>query len=58
VIEARGPQGNGARYSPMGTPEGVVIFATREQAERVRDAEMPTMPSKYLPLVVVKADGR
>lgn len=54
VIEAHGPQGNGARYSPTGTPDGTVYFDSRKDARRVRDEITPSMPSKYLPLRVVE----
>lgn len=54
VIEARGPQGDNARYSTTGTPEGVVRFDDRQEAERVLKAITPEMPSKCLPLVVVE----
>jgi acyl-CoA synthetase (AMP-forming)/AMP-acid ligase II len=55
VIESRGSQGNGARYSTTGTPEGVVFFTSRAEARRVRDEITPDMPSKFLPMRVVAA---
>ncbi len=55
VIESQGSQGNGARYSTTGTPEGVVFFTSRREARRVRDEIVPDMPSKYLPMRVVAA---
>lgn len=57
VIESRGRSDcAGARYSPTGTPEGVVFFASRDEAERVRDEITDYTPSKYLPFVIVEVD--
>jgi hypothetical protein len=55
VIESQGSQGNGARYSSTGTPDGVVFFTSRREARRVRDSIVADMPSKYLPMRVVAA---
>lgn len=57
VIEAHGPKGQGARYSTTGTPEGVVYFATREEACQARAQIVPEMPSGCLPLVVIEAES-
>ncbi len=56
VVEAQG-QPHRPRYSPTGTPEGVVFFATRAAARKVRDEMLTCTPSKYLPLRVVPANA-
>ncbi len=51
VIISRGRQSNGAMVGAPGAP---LTFDTRAQARTYADSITPDMPSKNLPLVVVR----